>query len=229
MYQADLYQSKDMNIKYKVIWAFLLFLVGYSASAQRGYRGPIQLSGVVVTQEKGQPVRMPYVTIAVEGTSRGTYTNWDGFFSLVVEKGETIVFSYVGYKTIQYVVPDTLSTNRYSIFQIMTFDNILLPETVIYPWPDKDNYHAEFLAMNVNNEITDRIQENLDKRVLASLYDKVPVDGKESTQSFMRQNAATYYYQGQTRPIQLMNVMAWKQFIEAWKAGKFKKKKDDDK
>ena len=71
--------------------------------------------------------------------------------------------------------------------------------------------------------------ENLNKRVIASL-DKIPVDGNESTQSFMRQNAATYYYQGQTKPIQLMNVMAWKQFIEAWKSGKFKRnpKKNKD-
>ncbi|MCO6461705.1 MAG: carboxypeptidase-like regulatory domain-containing protein [Saprospiraceae bacterium] len=215
-----------MPVKF-IVFLFLC-LTTLSVKAQRDYSGPIQLSGMVITQEKGQPVKMPYVTIAVEGTSRGTYTNWDGFFSIVVERGETLVFSYVGYKTVKYIVPDTLSTNRYSIFQIMTFDNILLPETVIYPWPDKDNYHAEFLAMDVNSDISNRIQENLSKRVMASLYDKVPVDGNESTQSYMRQNAATYYYQGQTKPIQLMNVMAWKQFLEAWKSGKFKKKKKEE-
>ena len=205
----------------------LMFLGGQMSFAQRGYNGPIQLSGVVVTQENGQPIKMPYVTVAVENTNRGTYSNWEGFFSLVVEKGETVVFTYVGYKTVKYVVPDTLTTNRYSIFQIMSFDNILLPETVIYPWPDKDNYHAEFLAMDVNSDITDRIQDNLDKKVLASLYDKVPLDGKETTGAFLRQNAASYYYQGQTKPIQLLNVFAWKQFMDAWKAGKFKKKKTE--
>jgi len=171
-------------------------------------------------------VKMPYVTVAVEGTNRGTYSNWEGFFSLVVEKGEKVVFTYVGYKTVEYIIPDTLTTNRYSIFQIMSFDNILLPETVIYPWPDRDNYRAEFLAMDVNSDITDRIQENLDKKVLASLYDKVPVDGKESTSQFLRQNAASYYYQGQVKPINLLNVFAWKQFMDAWKAGQFKKKKE---
>ncbi|MCA0334230.1 MAG: carboxypeptidase-like regulatory domain-containing protein [Bacteroidetes bacterium] len=215
-------------MRLKAVFFLLLFAITWTVNGQKGHLGPIQLSGVVVTQEKGQPVKMPYVTIAVEGTTRGTYTNWDGFFSLVVEKGETIVFSYVGYKTVRYQIPDTLTTNRYSVFQIMTFDNILLPETIIYPWPDKDNYHAEFLAMDVNSDISDRIQENLNKRVIASLYDKIPVDGNESTQSFMRQNAATYYYQGQTKPIQLMNVMAWKQFIEAWKSGKFKKKPKEE-
>ncbi len=208
-----------------LICILLTFFSG-SSLAQRGYHGPIQLSGVVVTQENGQPVKMPYVTVAVEGTNRGTYSNWEGFFSLVVEKGEKVVFTYVGYKTVEYIIPDTLTTNRYSIFQIMSFDNILLPETVIYPWPDRDNYRAEFLAMDVNSDITDRIQENLDKKVLASLYDKVPVDGKESTSQFLRQNAASYYYQGQVKPINLLNVFAWKQFMDAWKAGQFKKKKE---
>ncbi len=215
-----------MRISIFLAFCLTIFITNFAAG-QRGYDGPIQLSGVVVTQENGQLVKMPYVTVAIENTNRGTYSNWEGFFSIVVEKGETIIFTYVGYKPVRYVVPDTLTTNRYSIFQIMTFDNILLPETVIYPWPDKDNYRAEFLAMDVNSDITDRVQENLDKKVLASLYDKIPVDGKESTSSFLRQNAATYYYAGQTKPINLLNVFAWKQFLDAWKAGKFKKRKVD--
>jgi hypothetical protein len=97
-------------MRLKAVFFLFLFAISWSVNGQKGHLGPIQLSGVVVTQEKGQPVKMPYVTIAVEGTSRGTYTNWDGFFSLVVEKGETIVFSYVGYKTVRYQIPDTLTT-----------------------------------------------------------------------------------------------------------------------
>jgi hypothetical protein len=217
-----------MLVRAKREIVFSLFTIIFCCgilSAQSGFHGPIQLSGIVVTDEGGNPVKMPYVNIGVKGTSRGTFSNWDGFFSIVVEPGETLVFSYVGFKPAEFVVPDTLSTNRYSIVQIMYQDNIYLPETVIYPWPSKDNYRVEFLNMDVNSDIIDRAQQNLDKAVLASLYDKVPVDGKEASSQYFRQKASEYYYSGQIKPQNLMNVFAWKQFIEAWKQGKFKKKK----
>lgn len=208
-----------------VVSLSLLFCWITVSSAQQVYHGPIQLSGIVVTDNGNIPVKMPYVNIGVKGSSRGTFSNWDGFFSIVVEPGETLVFSYVGFKSAEFLVPDTLSTNRYSIVQIMYQDNIYLPETVIYPWPSKDNYRVEFLNMDVNSDIIDRAQQNLDKAVLASLMDKVPVDGKEASSQYFRQKASEYYYSGQVKPQNLMNVFAWKQFIDAWKQGKFKKKK----
>ena len=204
---------------------FFLMITGtVSLTAQR-HRGPIQLSGMVVTEEKNNPVKLPYVNIGVKGTSRGTYSNWDGFFSLVVEPGETLVFSFIGFKDAEYKVPDTLSSNRYTIIQIMYQDNVYLPETVIYPWPSKDNYRVEFLTMDVNSDILNRAQENLDKSVLASLYDRIPVDGKEASSQYFRQEAATHYYSGQYKPQNILNLFAWQQFIDSWKKGKFKKKK----
>ncbi|HQW12849.1 MAG TPA: carboxypeptidase-like regulatory domain-containing protein [Saprospiraceae bacterium] len=211
-------------MRYSILIFFLWCSFALSVSGQSRYSGPIQLSGIVVTDENNQPVKLPYVNIGVKGTSRGTFSNWDGFFSLVVEKGETIVFSFVGFKPVEYVIPDTLTTNRYTIVQIMYQDNIYLPETIIYPWPSKDNYRVEFLTMDVNSDILNRAQQNLDKSVLASLYDKIPVDGKESSSQYFRQNAATYYYAGQVKPQNILNLFAWQQFIDAWKKGKFKKR-----
>ena len=214
-------------LRIKILLVSILFTGAFTVSAQM-QRGPIQLSGMVVTEEKNNPVKPPYVNIGVKGTSRGTYSNWDGFFSLVVEPGETIVFSFIGFRDAEFVVPDTLSSNRYTIIQIMYQDNIYLPETVIYPWPSKDNYRVEFLTMDVNSDILNRAQENLDKSVLASLYDRTPVDGKEAASQYFRQDAATHYYSGQYKPQNILNLFAWQQFIDAWKKGKFKKKKRND-
>jgi TonB-linked SusC/RagA family outer membrane protein len=60
-----------------------------------------KLSGKVV-DEHGTPV--PGVTVAVKGTSIGTTTDDDGNYVLQVEKGQTLVFSSIGYKRqeIQY-------------------------------------------------------------------------------------------------------------------------------
>ncbi|HAQ38707.1 MAG TPA: hypothetical protein DCQ58_09390, partial [Saprospirales bacterium] len=101
----------------------------------------IQFSGVVVTENEttGEMVPLPYTNVAIKGTSRGTISAHDGFFSIVALKGDTIVFSYLGYKTVEYVLPDTLNKHFYSYFQIMSKTEYLLPMAVIHPWPSKEH------------------------------------------------------------------------------------------
>ncbi len=53
----------------------------------------------------------------------------------------------------------------------------------------------------------------------------VPADGTESVDLQLREAAASRYYEGQFKPQNVFNPVAWKQFIEAWKRGDYKKKK----
>ena len=55
-----------------------------------------------VTDSQGEPLRG--VSVSVKGTNRGTTTGYDGTFSLDVNRGETLVFSYVGFQSKEYVV-----------------------------------------------------------------------------------------------------------------------------
>jgi hypothetical protein len=59
------------------------------------------LSGVVV-DNTGET--LPGVSIAVKGTTRGVITDMNGAFQLKVSKGETLVFSYVGYDEQQILI-----------------------------------------------------------------------------------------------------------------------------
>ncbi|MBK9982183.1 MAG: carboxypeptidase-like regulatory domain-containing protein [Saprospiraceae bacterium] len=76
-----------------------------------------QISGKVITAENNNPVGIPYAVVAVVGTHRGTFTDFNGFFSIVVRNGETLVFSVLGFKDAYYHVPDTLSRDRYTLFR----------------------------------------------------------------------------------------------------------------
>lgn len=51
----------------------------------------------IVYDEMALP--LPGVAITVQGTTRGTQTDFDGKFSIAVSKGEKLVFSYVGLNT----------------------------------------------------------------------------------------------------------------------------------
>lgn len=55
------------------------------------------VSGTVTDKANAMP--LPGVNVLVKGTSRGASTDFDGKFTLEVNQGETIIVSYVGYKT----------------------------------------------------------------------------------------------------------------------------------
>jgi TonB-dependent starch-binding outer membrane protein SusC len=80
---------------------FFLFLVALftvvSVSAQQK-----TVTGSVTDSESGEP--LPGVTIAVKGTTRGTITNFDGQFSIDVEVGERLAFSFIGYNPQEFIV-----------------------------------------------------------------------------------------------------------------------------
>lgn len=205
--------------------AVLVFLFPFISLAQTDEVRVVQFSGKVVTEENNKMKGVPYAAISVRGTYRGTFSDFDGFFSIVVRTGETLVFSVLGYKDAFFNVPDTLTTDRYTIFQIMTKDTILLAEAVIYPWPDPDHFIAEFLAMDVHDDLEDIAAENLSDKVMIQLREYLPSDGPEHQALYLKQQSQKYYYEGQIRTPQILNAFAWKQFIEAWKRGDFKRKK----
>lgn len=212
----------------KLLVVFFLLIGGLGFAQQSGGNDfAIQFSGVVVTEDEntGDIIPLPYTNIAIKGTSRGTISALDGFFSLVALKGDTISFSYLGFKTIEYVLPDSLDKHYYSYFQIMSKDDILLPEAVIYPWPSREYFKQEFLAMDVNQELQQKARENLAEEVLRKMINEVPADGNEAVDLHLRQQAQAATWNGQFRPMKIFDLISWQKFIKAWRNGDFKKKK----
>ncbi|HMQ49451.1 MAG TPA: carboxypeptidase-like regulatory domain-containing protein [Saprospiraceae bacterium] len=205
--------------------SFILF-IGFALSlqAQNTQDEPIQFSGLVLDGSDEQLYPIPYVNILVKDKGRGTYSDLRGFFSIVVEKGDVIIFSAIGYKTVEFTIPEDLEDDRYSLVQLMTQDAINLPETVVFPWPSRDHFKLEFLAMDVTPELQKRAAENLANETLRRMRNDVSVDGNENADYYLRQQAREYYYIGQQPPMNIFNPIAWKQFFDAWKNGDFKKK-----
>ena len=187
----------------------------------------VQFSGMVLdgTTEELYPVSFTNILVMNEG--RGTFSDPRGFFSIVVRKGDVVQFSAIGYSTVEITVPDSLTDNRYSLVQLMTQDTINLPETVVFPWPSKDHFRLDFLAMDVTQEMQERAVENLAQETLERGRKLVKTDANESADLYMRQQASSNYYLGQRPPMNIFNPIAWKQFFDSWKRGDFKRKKKD--
>ena len=223
--QERLYLNFQRSILFVAFSMLALVNVSVAQTTKPDSAHILQISGKVVTIENEQVVEIPYAVVAVQGTHRGTLTDIDGFFSIVVRTGETLVFSVLGFKDAYYHVPLTFTGDRYTLIQPMTSDTILLPEAVVYPWPDPDFFNQEFLAMDVHDDLEDIAAENLSEKAMIQLREYLPADGPENTSFYLRQQSQDYYYEGQIRTSKLLDAFAWKEFIQAWKRGDFKKKK----
>ncbi|RUA25386.1 MAG: carboxypeptidase-like regulatory domain-containing protein [Bacteroidetes bacterium] len=212
------------------IIAFVFFLFATPAVGQQsawsmfGNDDLVQFSGVVITGDSLKPI--PYTNIRVEGSNYGTVSNYDGFFSFVAHRGDRILFTAVGYQDSYYQIPDTLSQNRYSLFQMMETDTILLTVTVIYPWPTVEDLEFAIVQHRVPENDYDRAMKNLALEEMKERGRSLDYDGAMNYRYDMSEVVRKSYYNGQYMPVQILNPFAWAKFIEAWKDGKFKKKKD---
>jgi hypothetical protein len=207
---------------------FFIFLsqTGIYAQTEKDTAALVQFSGVVVMEENKTLIPLPFTNVFIQGSNRGTYTNLDGFFSIVARKGDVIEFTSVGFKTVVYKIPINLKDNRYSIYQLMVEDTINLPVTMIYPWPSKEHFKIEFLAMDIKNAMYDRALANINEDRMEELRQNLKADGGETGSLYLRQQAREYYHQGQLQPMNILNPLAWRDFFKAWQEGKFKAKKD---
>ena len=182
----------------------------------------IQFSGVVVEADSLRPV--PFTKIIIKNSNRGTLADFYGYFSFVAKKKDTLTFSATGYRKSQYIIPDTLKGNKYSLIQLMKYDTIYLKETIIYPWPTKEQFKEVFLNMNVPDDDLERAKKNLDREEMKAQYETMGMDGSMNYKNTMQNYQSRLYWAGQYPPNNLLNPFAWAQFVKMWREGKLKLK-----
>ncbi len=83
-----------------------------------------EVSGVVTGASDGIPI--PGVNVIIEGTSVGTTTDFDGKYSISVEQGNKLVFSYVGFKTQSIAIEDQTTINVSLEDDVQSLDEIVV-------------------------------------------------------------------------------------------------------
>jgi len=189
-------------------------------------RGLIQFSGVVVESDSLKP--LPFSKIFVNSVKGWVISDVFAYFSFVALEGDTVVFQCVGYRKSRFVIPDTLSTNKYSLIQVLHSDTITLPNVFIYPWPTKEQFREAFLKLNIPDDDLERAKKNLARAELKEQYQSLPLDASMSYKLQTQENNTRLYYAGQYPPNNLLNPIAWAKFIQAWKNGEYKRKDKKD-
>ena len=185
-------------------------------------RDLVQFSGVMVTADSLTPV--PLAHIIVKRSYLGTISDYNGYFSFVARQKDTVIFSAIGFKKQYFVIPDTITNNRYSMIQVMATDTIYLSETVIYPWPTREQFKEAFLNLDIPDDDIVIARKNLSQNDLMRRSLVIQADGSMNYDYLVTEQTQKLYYNGQTQPITILNPFAWAEFIRAWKEGKFKRR-----
>ena len=93
--------------KVKLLLASLFFIICCSMLNAQG----ITVTGKVCDIENGEPLIGVYVQ--VKGTSTGSFSDVDGNYSIVCGRNATLVFSYVGYESVEEAVNGRTNVNVY--------------------------------------------------------------------------------------------------------------------
>ncbi len=97
---------------------FFLLLIPSVILAQSTVRG------TVTEQATGQP--LPGVNVIIKGTSTGTATDFDGNYTVQVNNGDVLVFSYVGFTTQEIAFTGQLSIDVQLVEDAAQLDEVVL-------------------------------------------------------------------------------------------------------
>ena len=234
MLKKSKFNSQGLNLPYtcsmnqttlfsRGLFFVFMFLISFSFFAQQRTDSLqlIQLSGVVIAEDELTP--MPYTTVFDGTAKRGVIADYYGYFSMVTFPGDTLYFSFYGHKTSSFIVPDSLTEDRYSIIHMMQKDTLNIPEVTVYPWPSREDFARAFVEMDPYEDAIRRAQRELSGESLAFIAARV--DGDASLASGYAQNQMyTQLYRGGQLPANnLFNPYAWAKLVQDWKAGKLKR------
>jgi hypothetical protein len=184
----------------------------------------VQFSGITITADSLNPV--PYARIVDVGSHRGTTSDVNGYFSFVAHKNDTVLFTALGFKPASFIIPDTITKQRYSLIQLMTSDTLTLAAAYIFPWPTLEDFKRAFVELKIPDDDLEIARKNLLAADIRMRAEEYPMDANMNYRNYIDNQTSKLYYFGQQQPFNIFNPFAWAKFIKAWKDGKFKSQEE---
>lgn len=140
-------------------WAKILFPVVFLScfnisSAQLIQQDSIvRVSGRILNQEK-QPI--PYVSIFDKKTVHGTMTDSSGYFTIVINRRDTLSISALGYKPAKLAVPDSIKSNMYFFNLSLDTRTYMLKTVHVYGLTKKEQFKKDFKEHNTELTVEEK-------------------------------------------------------------------------
>jgi hypothetical protein len=209
------------NIHKITVLIIILSVCAISETMAQGEIKYITFSGVVLDSKTKEPLPNAYITIPVAG--RGTMSNIRGYFIINVFPGDTIVFSYLGFKKQYHVIPKKADL-EYSVIVDMKEDSKMLKEVKVYPFSTEEEFKEALVNMKLPDEKERKLlEETFSKENVAIMMAFHGMSADANYRYAMNQQLNAINNRGTVTMNPLLNPFSWINFIRSAKNGDLKK------
>ena len=199
---------------------------GSQTAFAQGEQKAIIFNGFVVAGKNTE--RLPGAYIFIPRAGRGTLTDNVGRFSIPVFPGDSIIYSYVGYKKQYHVIPRDYNAPSYSAIIQMQESVTMLAEVRVYPYATEEEFKKAFLALRLpDQDDRDALARSTDLEYITRMAAQMPNNAQTNYRYTMdqllfgRESAAN---KGFATTFPFLNPFAWGRFIKSVQDGDLKKK-----
>lgn len=191
----------------------------------QGERKAIIFTGIVVGADQE---RLPMASIIIPRAGKGTIADADGYFAVPVFPGDSLVFSYVGYKNQYFNIPKGFNGETFSAIIAMREDIQMLSEVRVWPYNTEEEFKKAFLEMRLPDQADrDALAKSTDPDYINRMSMMVPNNAQTNYRHSMDQQLfgrESYANRGFGTTMPFLNPFAWANFIKGVKKGDLKRK-----
>lgn len=200
-------------MKYSLAVILLFFVSSVFAQDKTQQNKLIQFSGIVTDADSNMVV--PYVTITNLSNKGQKYAaNYQGFFSFVVNPGDTVTFSAVGFTPKTLVLPKIVADNKYTAMVQIKSEIVYLKTVRVNPWATVEEFNKDFLALKVADDDMAIAKRNLSRQSINGMKLTLPRDGGEIANSNYRYNFDRMMNVNMRQTNPLLNPFAWGKLMQ---------------
>lgn len=174
-------------------------------SAQTIKNDSLFFTGAIMDSEQSKA--LPFASFHINKNRVGT-ADAIGRFSFQVNIGDTIRYSFLGYRDVQVIVDDSLKQKKYLTGIFMTKDTIALEEVIILP--RFGNFKDAFLKANINTKeyvnATNNVNDATYQALTTAFSPNATMDAKDNTDMLLKEHAAKVEYKGMVSPDMMVGV-----------------------
>jgi hypothetical protein len=208
----------------RCILCLLIFVSFSSRLFAQGQDKTVLFNARIISSNNSEYLPLAYVYNPAAG--RGALSDNFGQVDLLVFPGDSLVFTYIGYKPQYYVIPRKTDVVHQAIIE-MQEDNKMLSEVKVFLHANEEDFKKAFLNMKVRDERQKRIlADNLEQSKLNVFAMQAGMGASANFRNFSdmmvsSQANRTFFA---SPMLALTNPFAWMSFIQSVKKGDLKRK-----
>lgn len=215
------------SLSYIFLGVSLLLLSGsFADTYAQGQDRQVTFTGFLTGGKSNEPLPGAYIYIPKAG--KGVLSASNGYFALPVFPGDSIIFSYVGFRTQYHIIPRRLTDLTYSAVVALQEDVKTLAEVKVYPYATEELFKEAFVDLKLPDQMErDNLARNTDPAAIMRMAATMPMGAVANHQNFVNQQffgRESIVGRSAMPTFAFTNPFAWANFIRSVKRGDLKTK-----